>query len=395
MTDHIDRGLWWSLPESHVKETTISRAFSHLTEPRIAASLRHPLINILTIAVCAIISGCDNFNAIEEYGKSKIKWFRKFLDLKHGIPSHDTFNDVLNRINPDEFNKAFSAWVTQISQHKEGIIALDGKVMRRTLDKASGISATHLVSAWSVENNMCLGQVKVANKSNEITAIPVLLELLDIKDATVTMDAMGCQFNIGNKIVEKQGHYLLGLKGNQGEFYDDVKLYLESHLATQFEGVAHSVHRSINGDHGRIETRDVWLTTDVDWLKARHPRWHSVQSIAMICSTRDIQGNISYEQRYYISSHGDKDAQCIANGIRCHWHVENKLHWQLDVSFNEDQIRLRSGYAAQNIALINKIALNLLKNEHSVKVGIKSKRLKAGWDNAYMLKVLTSGMTSV
>ena len=378
-----------------MKETTISRAFSHLTEPRVAASLRHPLINILTIAVCAIISGCDDFNAIEEYGKSKIKWLRKFLDLKHGIPSHDTFNDVLNRINPTEFNTAFTAWVTEISHHKEGIIALDGKVMRRTLDKVSGISATHLVSAWSVENNMCLGQVKVANKSNEIKAIPVLLDLLDIKEATVTMDAMGCQFEIGNKIVKNQGHYLLGLKGNQGEFYEDVKLYLDSQLKTKFNEIAHSVHHSINGDHGRVETREVWLTKDIDWLKARHPRWHSVNSIAMICSTREIQGRESYEQRYYISSHGEKDAQFIGNAIRNHWHVENKLHWQLDVSFNEDQNRLRSGYAAQNIALINKIALNLLKNELTVKVGIKSKRLKAGWDNAYMMKVLTVGMASV
>ena len=174
-----------------------------------------------------------------------------------------------------------------------------------------------------------------------------------------------------------------------------MKLYLDSQLKTKFNGVAHSVHHSINGDHGRVETREVWLTKDIDWLKARHPRWHSVNSIAMICSTREIQGSQSYEQRYYISSHGDKDAQFIANGIRCHWHVENKLHWQLDVSFNEDQNRLRSGYAAQNVALINKIALNLLKNEITVKVGIKSKRLKAGWDNAYMMKVLTVGVASV
>lgn len=378
-----------------MKETTISQVFSEITEPRNAASVRHPLINILTITICAIISGCDNFNDIEEYGKSKIKWFRKFLDLKHGIPSHDTFNDVLNRINPVEFNTAFTKWVSEISKYKEGVIALDGKVMRRTLDKVSGISATHLVSAWSVENNFCLGQVKVSDKSNEITAIPVLLELLNIKDSTITMDAMGCQYKIGDLIVDKGADYVLGLKGNQGEFFDDVKLYLDSQLTCEFKEQTHSVHRSINGDHGRIDTREVWLVADVDWLIARHPRWKSLKSIALICSKREVNGVESYEQRYYISSHKEKDAEFIAHAIRSHWHVENKLHWQLDVSFNEDQNRLRSGYAAQNISLINKVALNLLKNERSVKVGIKGKRLKAGWDNAYMMKVLTVGLNIV
>jgi len=378
-----------------MKETTISQAFSELTEPRNSASVRHPLINILTISICAIISGCDNFNAIEEYGKSKIKWFRKFLDLKNGIPSHDTFNDVLNRLNPVEFSTAFTRWVTEISNNKEGVIALDGKVMRRTLDKASGMSATHLVSAWSVENNFCLGQVKVSNKSNEITAIPILLELINIKGATVTTDAMGCQFKIGEQIVKHEANYLFGLKGNQGELFDDVKLYLDTQLKSQFNGQSHSVHRSINGDHGRIEQREVWVTNDTDWLVARHPRWRSLKSIAVICSTREVNGVTSYEQRYYISSHKDKDAEFIAGAIRTHWYVENKLHWQLDVSFNEDKNRLRSGFAAQNVALINKIALNLLKNEKTVKVGIKSKRLKAGWDNAYMMKVLTVGMSTV
>ena len=372
-------------------ETTISKAFSDLTDPR--KSAKHPFINILTIAICAIISGCDNFNAMEEYGKSKIKWFRKFLDLTYGIPSHDTFNDVLNRLNPHEFHEAFTRWITELSKQKEGVIALDGKVMRRTLDKASGISATHLVSAWSVENNFCLGQVKVSEKSNEITAIPILLNLLDINGATITTDAMGCQFEIANQIIEKEADYLLALKGNQGEFFDDAKLYLDSQLDNKFKNTTQSDNYcSINGDHGRIETRDVWLTTDVDWLKERHPRWSSLKSLVVVCSTRELNGKTSYERRYYVSSHVAKDAEFFCCAIRSHWHVENKLHWQLDVSFNEDQNRLRSGFAAQNIALINKIALNLLKNEKTVKVGIKSKRLKAGWDNTYLMKVLTVGL---
>ena len=283
-------------------ETTISKAFSDLTDPR--KSAKHPFINILTIAICAIISGCDNFNAMEEYAKSKIKWFRKFLDLTYGIPSHDTFNDVLNRLNPHEFHEAFTRWITELSKQKEGIIALDGKVMRRTLDKASGMSATHLVNAWSVENNFCLGQIKASEKSNEITAIPILLNLLDINGATITTDAMGCQFKIADQIIEKEADYLLALKGNQGEFFDDVKLYLDNQVENKFKNTAHSDNYcSINGDHGRIETRDVWLTTDVDWIKERHPRWSSLKSMIVVCSTRELNGKTSYEQRYYVSSH--------------------------------------------------------------------------------------------
>ena len=376
-------------------ETTISKAFSDLTDPRIQRRIRHPLVNILTISICAIICGCDDFYSIEEYGQSKIKWFDSFLDLKHGIPSHDTFSDVLNRVKPKEFAHAFTQWVSQLGDLKDDIVSIDGKVMRRTLDKASGASAIHLVSAWSAKNNLCFGQIKVSEKSNEITAIPLLLDLLDIKGATITMDAMGCQFAIADKIVESEGDYVLALKGNQGEFHDDIKLFLETNLAKKFDKITHTVSKTTNGDHGRIEQRNVWLISDIQWLVERHPKWKTIKSIAIVDSTREMQGKISREQRLYITSHGDKEADFIANAIRSHWFVENKLHWQLDVSFNEDQNRLRSGYAAENFSMMNKIALNLLKNEKSVKVGVKTKRLKAGWDEAYMMKVLTVGFTSV
>lgn len=376
-------------------ETTISKAFGELTDPRINRNLRHPLINIITISICAIICGCDDFCSIEEYGNSKAEWFKGFLDLKHGVPSHDTFSDVLNRLKPKEFSQAFTQWVSQLGNLKDDIVSIDGKCMRRTLDKASGASAIHLVSAWSAKNNLCFGQVKVDEKSNEITAIPLLLDLLDIKGATVTMDAMGCQFAIADKIVELQADYVLALKGNQGEFHDDIKLFLETNLASKFEKLSHTVSKISNGDHGRIGQRNVWLTGDIQWLIERHPRWKSIKGIAIVESTREIQGKVSHEQRLYITSHGNKDADFIANAIRSHWFVENKLHWQLDVSFNEDQNRLRSGYAAENFSMMNKIALNLLKNEKSVKVGIKTKRLKAGWDEGYMMKVLTVGFTSV
>ena len=375
--------------------TIISKAFDSLTDPRMDRTKHHPLINILTISICAIIAGCDDFQSISEYGKSKKSWFEQFLDLQNGIPCRDTFNDVLNRLNPHEFAHAFTQWVCSLGDLKDDIVALDGKVMRGTLDKANGNPAIHLVSAWSVKNNMCFGQIKVSDKSNEITAIPKLLELLDIEDATITTDAMGTQYKIADQIVEKKGDYLLALKGNQGEFHDDIKLFLDTQLQGDFEKIEHDVFSHVNGDHGRIETRKVWLTSDVKWLVERHPRWKSIRGIAMIESWREVSGKETYERRYYITSHHDKSAEFIAKAIRSHWHVENKLHWQLDVSFNEDYNRLRSGNAAENFALMNKIALNLLKNEKSIRLGVKNKRLKAGWDDDYMIKVLTVGLTTV
>ena len=376
-------------------ETSISKAFSSITDPRIDRTKRHPLVNIITISICAVICGCEDFSSIEEYGKSKQDWFSEILDMPHGIPSHDTFSDVLNRLSPKEFSTAFTRWVTQLGNLKDDVVAIDGKVMRRTLDKARGNPAIHLVSAWSVKNNVCFGQVRVSDKSNEITAIPVLLELLDIKDATITTDAMGCQFEITNKIVEKKADFVLALKGNQGEFHDDIKKFMDDQIEKECVAVGHDFFESVNGDHGRIEQRKVWVTNQIDWLQKRHPKWSTVKSIAVVDSMGDIKGKISQEKRYFISSHEHKSAEFIGHAIRSHWSVENKLHWQLDVSFNEDQSRLRSGNAAQNFSMMNKIALNLLKNERTVKVGIKNKRLKSGWDNDYMMKVLTVGFTSV
>jgi len=322
-----------------MKTTTISTAFGHLTDPRINRTKRHSLINILTIAICATIAGCDDFNAFEEYGKSKRTWFETFLDLSYGIPSHDTFNYVLNRLSPSEFAKAFTAWVTSLADLGQDIIALDGKVMRRTLDKANGNPAIHIVSAWSVKNNLCFGQVKVSGKSNEITAIPKLLQLLDIKNSTITTDAMGCQYKIGELVVEKEGDFVFSLKGNQGEFFDDIKTYLDTQLSKQFQGGEHDYHEEIEGLHGRIEQRTVWVSKDVNWLIERHPRWKTVQAIAVVESRREVTGSqATYERRYYITSHGDKSAEFIGGAIRNHWRVE-AMHWQLDVSFNINQTR--------------------------------------------------------
>jgi predicted transposase YbfD/YdcC len=375
--------------------TTISKTFANLSDPRMERTKHHPLINILTIAICAIIAGCDDFQSISEYGKSKRTWFDEFLDLDYGIPSRDTFNDVFNRLNPHEFSQAFTQWVCSLGNLQDDIVALDGKVMRGTLDKANGSPAIHLVSAWSVKNNLCFGQIKVSDKSNEITAIPKLLKLLDIEGSTVTTDAMGTQYKIANQIIAAKGDYILALKGNQGRFHEDIKFFLDAQIETKFDTIKHDVHTTIDGDHGRIEERKVWFTNDIAWFVTQHPRWKSVKGIIVVESKREIGEKTSYERRYYITSHQQKSAQFIANAVRSHWHVENKLHWQLDVSFNEDKNRLRSGYAAENFSLMNKIALNLLKNEKSIRLGIKNKRLKAGWDNDYMIKVLTVGLPPV
>lgn len=372
-------------------ETSITQAFSSLEDPRNKYPPSHSLLNIITIAICGVICGADNFSAIEEFGKSKEEWFASFLDMPHGIPSHDTFTDVMNRLDSRAFADCFTQWVNGLADAKEDVLALDGKVMRRTLDKANGAKATWLVSAWSVANNVCFGQEKVDDKSNEITAIPKLLALLDIKGCTVTIDAMGSQTKIADDIVDKKGNYLIGLKGNQGNLHDDVTLFLDDLTEQRISGYSVDKHIDVNGDHGRIETRTTWFTTDIQWLKERHPKWATINGIAVVESQRESNESGKTERRYYITSHSDKSAEEIGTIIRRHWHVENKLHWQLDVSFDEDNCRLRSGHAAANFSLLNKIALNLLKNEKSVKVGIKTKRLKAGWDENYMMKVLTVG----
>ena len=374
-----------------MESTTLSESFETLKDPRLERAKRHSLINIITIAICAVICGADNFVSMASFGRAKKEWFETFLDLPNGVPSHDTFNDVINRIDQNSFALCFTTWIKQLATQSENVIAIDGKVLRRTFNKSSGSKAIWLVNAWSVANNMCFGQIQVDEKSNEITAIPKLLELLDIKGATITIDAMGCQTKIADKIVDLGGDFVLALKGNQGEFHEDVKFYLDSNI-NKFIPNKLDFAEETHGDHGRIETRKSWLCSDVDWLIERHPKWKAVKGIAVIESERLIGEKQSIVRRYYITSHLTKDAEFINETVRSHWSVENNLHWQLDVSFDEDSCRLRSGNAAANFSFLNKIALALLKNEKTAKMGIKSKRLTAGWDEKYLMKVLTIGL---
>lgn len=368
-------------------ESNLHKHFSTLNDPRIDRTKRHPLINVVMIAICAVICGAENWVAIERFGKAKEEWFSTFLDLTNGIPSHDTFNRVFAAIDSISFGKCFSLWVESISHKLKDIIAIDGKAMRATKDTINGLGCLYLVNAWCTANELVIGQIEVDAKSNEITAVSLLLDLLDIKGAIITTDAMGCQKEISSKVRQKEADYVLALKGNQGNLHEAISLYLSAiekkAIKSDFQYI-----KTIDGEHGRIETREYWICSDLDWLDCCE--WTDLNSIAMVKSTREIQHEKSIEYRFYISSLEIDLANKLAEAIRKHWQVENCLHWCLDISFNEDRWRSKLGDAAANIGILNKIALNLLKNEKTAKVGIKNKRLMAGWDEKYLLKVLKS-----
>jgi predicted transposase YbfD/YdcC len=356
----------------------ISEFFSNITEPR-ESNKRHKLIDILTIALCAVICGADTWEDIEEFGHIKKDWFERFLELPHGIPAHDTFARVFASIDPKEFQQAFIRWVEAIRTITKEIIAIDGKTLRRS--HAKDASPLHLVSAWALENRMVLGQVKTKEKSNEITAIPELLQVLELKGCIITIDAMGCQKAIAETIIKKKADYVLGLKGNQGTLHDDVKLYFED-----FKDNPYDCYETIDGDHGRIETRRYWTTSHIDWLSDK-ASWKNLSTIVMVQRERLIDGKTSNETSYYITSL-KSDAKTIARAIRGHWGIENSLHWVLDIGFREDESRIRKDHAPANFAIIRHMALNLLRHETSCKRSIKGKRLKAGWDTEYLGKIL-------
>jgi predicted transposase YbfD/YdcC len=369
---------------------SIRKHFSKVKDPRIERTKRHKLLDILVIAICGVICGADSWVDIELFGKTKLDWLKTFLKLPNGIPSHDTFGRVFGAINPEEFENSFMEWVQAINELTQGqVIAIDGKQLRGSQDSESGKAAIYMVSAWAVENQLVLGQRKVDEKSNEITAIPKLLKLLEIAGCIVTIDAIGTQTKIAKTIIEQGGDYLLAVKENQGNLYEDIHDLFEDDQKYNFEGAPYNYAKTVNKDHGRIEIRECWSISDLEYLAniRDQERWHGLKSLAMITSERRIGEKAEIETRYFISSM-ESDAQKILKVKRSHWGIENRLHWVLDIAFNEDHSRVRKDNAPQNFAVLRHMALNLLKQEKTAKGGIKAKRLQCGWNVDYLLKVL-------
>ena len=366
---------------------SLANHFKDIEDPRIERSKDHLLIDILTIAILAVICGADGWVGIETYGKAKHTWLKTFLALPNGIPSHDTFSRVFARLEPEQLQGCFLSWVRSVSRITEGeVIAIDGKTVRRSYDEGKEKGAIHMVSAWASQNRLVLGQRKVDAKSNEITAIPALLKVLDLHGCIVTLDAMGTQKTIAHQIIEQGGDYVLALKGNQGHLFEDVQQIFEQAKSKNFEGIDYDFYETCDAGHGRIETRRCWSLGQVEWLIDAE-KWTGFTSMAMVESLRQCDGKTSRELRYYMSSL-TPDAQRLAESIRTHWSIENPLHWVLDVAFREDECRIRSGHAPENFTLLRHLALSALNQEKTAKVGVKNKRLRAGWDDDYLLKVL-------
>ena len=368
--------------------TLLLRIFRDMPDQRMVGKVAHKLHDILVITVCAVLSGLEHWTQIEDFAIANESWFRGFLELPNGIPSHDTFGKVFSVINPDAFEQRIQKWIHCLvgSGTRGKHIAIDGKTLRKSFDTASGKAAVHMINAYVYENHAVFGQLKVDSKTNEITAIPKLLEMLEVKEATVTIDAMGCQKDIAATIIEKQGHYVFSLKGNQGTLHDEVQTFMDDLIASG-SATSSDYCKTTDKSHGRIEIRRCWTCWDVDWLKQRQD-WAGLSCLAAVECIRTINGTTSTERRYFISSHSGRQAQKIATLVRNHWRVENELHWALDVSFNEDQCRLRIENAAENLARIRRIGLLLLKNDKTCRLGIKSKRAKAGYDRNYLLTLL-------
>ena len=382
--------------QSKLATTSLVAHFAPMADPRIDRRKDHDLIDILMIAVCTLLCGGETFNDMEDFGKAKFDWFKTFLNLRNGIASHDTFNRVFAALDPKEFLNCFLRWTQSLREtFSQEIVAVDGKALRRALNKDQ--SMKYIVSAWAQSNGLVLGQLKVADKSNEITAVPELLRVLELSGCIVTIDAMGCQKKIAKEIKEADADYVLALKGNQETVHGEVKAFLDQTVAqTQVQlppgakrpkaAAKLAFLQTVEKDHGRIETRRFYQSAELDWFADRE-KWEGLKSVGMVESVREVGGKSTTERRYFLSSL-ELGIETFARASRGHWGVENKLHWVMDVCFREDQSRARAGYAAENLATLRRLALNLLKREKTKKRGIKGKQLNAGWDNAYLLRLL-------
>lgn len=371
-----------------MEEKLFIKHFSVIQDPRVERTKKHLLVDIIAIALCAVICGAKEWEEIENYGEEKEEWLKTFLELPNGIPSHDTFARVFSRLDPGEFQEAFLGWIKDLSSLLEGeVIAIDGKTLRGSHERSKGKKALHMVSAWATAQNLSLGQIKVDDKSNEITAVPKLLDSLQLKGAIVTIDAMGCQKSIADKITEKEADYILAVKENQGTLHESMENTFKRAKELNFEGMVYSCDETVDGDHGRIETRRCTVLP-LMYLHQFKLKWKHLQSLILIETDRRIKGGEgATEKRYYISTL-PSDAGEINRAVRAHWRIENNLHWCLDITFREDECRIRKGHAPENFSMLRRLVLSLLKQEATFKGSLKKKQFKALMNNNYLIKVL-------
>ena len=381
--------------QNHPKLSLIEH-FKDLPDPRVNRTKDHDLIDLLVIAVCTLLCAGESFNDMEDFGHAKHDWFKTFLTLRNGIPSHDTFNRLFAALDPNQFLDCFLRWTQSLRQAvRQEIVALDGKALRRALNGDQSVK--YIVSAWAESNGLVLGQLKVADKSNEITALPELLRVLELTGCIVTVDAMGTQKKIAREIIEADADYVLALKGNHETVHAEVKTFLDDALAEAFKprlvdaklskaAASLAVLETVEKDHGRIETRRYYQSAELDWFADR-AKWEGLRSVGMVEAIREIGAKRTVERRYYLTSL-PLGVETLARAVRGHWGVENKLHWVLDVCFREDQSRVRTGYAAENLATLRRLALNMLRREKTKHRGIKGKQLNASWNHAYLLQLL-------
>ena len=360
--------------------------FASLEDPRVERNQRHALLDIVLLTVCAVVSGADGWEAIEDFGREKLEWLRRFALFENGVPSHDCVANVISRLTPKGFGDCFRSWTQAVAGTTGGeIIAVDGKSARASRDRRRGRLPLHMVSAWACRNRLVLGQEATEEKSNEITAIPKLLELLELKGCIVTIDAMGCQRAIAEQIRAQGGDYVLGLKGNQSTLQESVEDFFATALAGTFAGVAHDFHEEIDKDHGRLEVRRYWITEDLRTLPD-NPLWAGLRSIGLVERRCTVGTTETVEPRYFINSI-PAQARAFAHAVRGHWGVQNRLHWRLDVIFHEDASRIRKGNAPAIMTAIRHRSLNLLEQEPS-RLRMSQKRRKAAWNDDYRAKVV-------